>query len=222
MTGECRIPKQKTGKVSAYLKRRYAAVLYKTVRFSYKKAGEEVSTMGKAVKRLTAAILAAAMIMSVGTTVFAAGSPTKGNNTPDTIITTKPAEKSNEVKVVGAQSTKDTLFIAGKQNGKYVKVIAKHTVKKDKKYSKITFELYKRTRVKKDVLTGKSKKSKKIVIKKAKTAKKLVAKHFSKYAFRGYKGTIVVKKSAMTRTQFNLLKKKLRNGGCKAKITYKK
>lgn len=177
--------------------------------------------MGKT-KRLAAAILAAVMLMSAGTSVFAAGSPTKGNSNPDTIITTKPAKKSSEIKVVGAQSTKNTLFIAGKQKGKYVKVIEKHTVKKNKKYDKITFELYKRTRVKKDVLTGKSKKSKKIIIKKAKSAKKLVAKHFSKYAFRGYKGTIVIKKSAMTRKQFNLLKKKLKSGGCKAKISYKK
>lgn len=177
--------------------------------------------MSKFAKRIAAMVLAAAMMVSVGTEAFAANpSGTEGNTKSDTTITTTPAS-ATEVNVTKASSTKDTLFVAGDQNGKVVKSIASSTVT-DKKYSTITFEVYKRTKWKKNVLGGKAKKTKKVVIKKAKNAKKLIAKNFNAKAFKGFKGKIVVKKSAMTKKQFNKLKAKLKKGGFKGKISYKK
>ena len=43
-----------------------------------------------------------------------------------------------------------------------------------------------------------------------------------KKAFKGFKGKIIIKKKAMSKTQFNKLKAKLKKGGFKGKISYKK
>ena len=181
--------------------------------------------MRKFTKRFSALILAATMIASTAVSGYAASSPEKGNDDKgSTIITTEKTSKKNEVAVTNAKTSSDSLknlFIKGKINKKYVKTISSGAVS-DKKYDKITFELYKRTRVKKNVLKGKAKKTKTVVITKAKTAKKLVAKHFNKKAFKGYKGKIIVKKAAMKKKEFKKLKKKLKKGGFKGKIYYKK
>ena len=177
--------------------------------------------MNKITGKLLTLLITASIALSTAACAFAAGSPTTGNTTPETTIVTKPAKKSSEVKVVSAKSRTGNLFIAGKQNGKYVKVIAGKTIN-DKKYDKITLECYKRTRVKANVLGKKSRKTKTVVITKAKTAKKLIAKRFNKKAFKGYKGKIVVRKSAMTKKQYRLLKKKLKAGGFKGKMYYRK
>ena len=66
-----------------------------------------------------------------------------------------------------------------------------------------------------------AKKTKKIVITATK-GKKLNASQFNKKAFKGFKGKIIVKKSAMTKKQFKKLAKKLRKGGFKGKIVRKK
>ena len=66
-------------------------------------------------------------------------------------------------------------------------------------------------------MSKKAKKTKKIVIKAA-DGQKVAASQFSKKAFKGFKGKIVVKKSAMTKKQFKKLVKKLRKGGFKGKI----
>lgn len=186
--------------------------------------------MNRIMKRMTAFVFAASIALSSATGAFAGvGSPTQGNTKPEavtvteqtTVIMTKPGTKSTEVKVVGAKSKTSTLFIAGKQNGKTISVIAGKSVK-GKKYSRVTIELYKSTKVKSNILAGKSKKTKKVVITKAKGSKKLLAKKFSKKAFKGYKGKIVVKKSAMTKKQYRLLKKRLRAGGFRGKMYYRK
>ena len=177
--------------------------------------------MNRIMKRAAAFLVAASIAVSSAACAFAAGSPTTGSTTPETTIATKPAKKSSEVKVVGAKSKTGNLFIAGKQGGRYVKEIAGRTVT-DKKYDRITIECYKRTRVKSNILGGKAKKTKKVVIAKAKGSKKLLAKRFSKKAFKGYKGKIVVKKSAMTKKQYRLLKKRLKAGGFRGKMYYRK
>ena len=176
--------------------------------------------MSKVAKRIAAMVLAAAMMVSAGTEAFASNpSGTSGNTKSDTTVTTNNAS-SDEVNVTKASSTKDTLFVAGKQKGKYVLSLASGTVS-DKKYATITFEVYRRTKWKKNVLKSKAKKTKKVIITKAKDAKKLVAKKFNSKAFKGYKGKIIVKKSAMTKKEFNKLKKKLKKGGFKGKISRK-
>lgn len=183
--------------------------------------------MSKFTKRIAAMVLAAAMLASTAAEVFAAGSPTQGVPTPTpapaptTTIVTAPTSKDNEVSVTGASSVSDTLFIAGIQENKVVSAIASGTVS-DKQYATITFEVYKRTKWGKNVLKGNAKKTKTVIITKASDAKKLVAKKFNAKAFKGFKGKIIVKKAAMTKKQFNKLKAKLKKGGFKGKISYKK
>ena len=90
-----------------------------------------------------------------------------------------------------------------------------------KKYKLVTLELNNQTKVGASVAkTKKAKKTKKIVIKAA-DGQKLTASQFDKKAFKGFKGKIVVKKSAMTKKQFKKLVKKLRKGGFKGKIIRK-
>jgi len=141
-----------------------------------------------------------------------------------TILTTKKTSKKKEVALTNAKTTKDSmknLFVKGWINKKYVNKISTGAVN-DKTYDKITFELWNRTKVKKNVLKGKAKKTKTVVITKTKKAHKLVAKRFNKKAFKGYKGKIIVKKFAMSKKQFKKLKKRLKKGGFKGKIVYKK
>ena len=161
--------------------------------------------MSKLAKRLAAMTLVASMILS--TAAFAAPSPT-GGNTDTTNVTTSPIDDDN-VEVTKATSTANTIVIDGVEDGKHVKVIAKGTVS-DKAYDSITFECYRRTQFKANAVSGTAKKSKKIIITKRSTAKKLKAKNFHKNAFKGFKGTIIVKKSAMTKKEFKKLKKKLK------------
>ena len=90
-----------------------------------------------------------------------------------------------------------------------------------KKYKLVTLELTEKTKVGPSIAkTKKAKKTKKIVIKAA-DGQKLTASQFDKKAFKGFKGKIVVKKSAMTKKQFKKLVKKLRKGGFKGKIIRK-
>lgn len=91
-----------------------------------------------------------------------------------------------------------------------------------KKYKQVTLILNENTKVKANIAKSKqAKKTKKIVIKAA-NGQKLTASQFDKKAFKGFKGKIVVKKSAMTKKQFKKMVKKLRKGGFKGKIVYSK
>ena len=176
--------------------------------------------MSRLAKRMAAMVLAAAMMVCAGTEAFAANpSGGSGNTKSDTTITTTKAS-SDEVNVTKASSTKDTLFVAGKQKGKKILSLASGVVS-NKKYKTITFEVYRRTKWKKNILKKNAKKTKKVIITKAKDAKKLVAKKFNSKAFKGYTGKIIVKKGAMTKKEFNKLKKKLKKGGFKGKISRK-
>ena len=181
--------------------------------------------MRKFTKRFSALILAATMIASTAISGYAASSPDKGNDDDGTtIIVTKKTSKADELAVTSAKTTKASLknlYVKGWINKKYVNKISSGTVK-DKKYDKITFELWNRTKISKNVLKGKAKKTKTVVITKTKKAHKLVAKRFNKKAFKGFKGKIIVKKFAMKKKEFKKLKKKLKKGGFKGKIYYKK
>ena len=177
--------------------------------------------MYKLAKRMAALVLAGAMMVSAATSAFA-GSPTSGNKTADPVIKTA-ADSKGDVKITSATSSKNTLFVAGLQKGKHVRTINSGAIG-SKKYTSITLELFERTSVKKNVINKKAKATKKVIITKHKNAKKLKAKKFNKAAFKnlGKKCTIIVKKSAMTKKEFNKLKKKLKKGGFKGKIKYKK
>ena len=182
--------------------------------------------MNKLAKRMAALVLAGAMMVSAATSAFAASSPTKGNSSTKTFNTA--SDSSGDVKITSTNANSSgasgsTLFVAGKQNGKHVRTITSGAIGV-KKYSTITLELFERTKVKKNVINSKAKATTKIIITKHKNAKKLHAKRFNKAAFKnlGKKTTIIVKKSAMTKKEFNKLKKKLKKGGFKGKIKYKK
>ena len=153
-------------------------------------------------KRMAALVLAGAMMVSAATSAFA-GSPTSGNKTADPVVKTA-ADSKGDVKITSATSSKNTLFVVGLQKGKHVRTINSGAIG-SKKYTSITLELFERTKVKKNVISKKAKK-------------------FNKAAFKnlGKKCTIIVKKSAMTKKEFNKLKKKLKKGGFKGKIKYKK
>ena len=69
--------------------------------------------------------------------------------------------------------------------------------------------------------TKSGKKTKKIVVKAAE-GQKLTASQFDKKAFKGFKGKIVIRKSAMSKKEYNKLVKKLRKDGFKGKITRSK
>lgn len=87
------------------------------------------------------------------------------------------------------------------------------------KYKTITLILNNTTKVEPKIAKiKKARKSKKLIIKAA-DGQKLKASQFDK---KGFKGTIVIKKSAMTRKQFRKLLRKLRKGGFRGKIRYKK
>jgi len=181
-----------------------------------------VNTMKKLAKRMAALVLAGAMMVSAATSAFAAGSPTTGNTTVDPVIVTE-ADSNGDVKITSATSSQDTLFVAGMQSDKPVRTINSGAIG-SKEYSTITLELFQRTKVKKNVINKNAKATKKVIITKHQNAKKLKAKRFNKAAFKnlGKKCTIIVKKSAMTKKEFNKLKKKLKKGGFKGKIKYKK
>ena len=149
--------------------------------------------MSKVTKRIAALILAAAMMVTAAPSAFAGPSAEQGNEPTSLTIEVKKSKK------------------AAVKSGAVMK-----------EYDTVTLVLYQRNKVKKTVLKGAGKNSKTVVITKAKKAKKLLAKRFDSKAFKGYKGTIIVKKSAMTKSEYKKLKAKLKKGGFKGKISYKK
>ncbi len=191
--------------------------------------------MNKLGRKLSALLLAAAVSVSAVSPAFAAGSPTQGQpvGTPvagdagdsqSTVSGYVDGDKTMTVTEVASDGKTATIPASLKaSDGKTydVDVIATGTIAK--KYSKVTFVLNPTTKVQSKVAKAKkAKKTKKVVITAAKADKSVTAAQFSKKAFKGFSGKIIVKKSAMTKKQYKKLVKKLRKGGFKGKIVYKK
>lgn len=169
-------------------------------------------------RKISALVLAAAVTVSTVLPAFAAGSPVTGKGDSDTTVTGETLDDKT-VAVNDVTSTTKSATIPSSLDNRKVSVIRTATIKK--KFSTVTLILNSDTKVEPKVAKNKkSKKTKKIVIKAA-NGQKITASQFAKKSFKGFKGKIVVKKSAMTKKQFNKLKKKLRKGGFKGKISYK-
>ena len=178
--------------------------------------------MKKFGKKISALILAAVSISCV-VPAFAANSPVSGNSDADTKVSAVTTSDKT-CKVTDVTSTSDTAVIPAQvtSGGKTyaVDVIATNTIKD--KYSKGYMVMNSTTKVEPKVAKTKSgKKTKKIVVKAAE-GQKLTASQFDKKAFKGFKGKIVIRKSAMSKKEYNKLVKKLRKDGFKGKITRSK
>ena len=160
---------------------------------------------------------------NLASTAWAATSPV---NAPVGNITEVYGETTggNTIAIEKVTSTGDTATIPATitTNGKTYVVYEIKTGTIAKKYKKVTLIMNNKTKIEASVAKSKkAKKTKKIVIKAA-DGQKLTASQFDKKAFKGFKGKIVVKKSAMTKKQFKKMVKKLRKGGFKGKIVYSK
>ena len=179
--------------------------------------------MNKLGRKVSALLLAAAVTVSTVIPAFAAGSPVSGKVVSESTVSGTTTGNTT-IAVTDVTSTTDTATIPSSitVNGKTydVDVIRTNTIKE--KYASVTLVLRNTTKVEAQVAKlKKAKKTKKIVITAA-AGQKIKASQFSKKAFKKFKGKIIVKKSAMTKKQFRKLKKKLRKGGFKGKIRYKK
>ena len=195
--------------------------------------------MNKLMRKVSALMLTAAIAMGTVAPSFAAntsspvtpvqptdpvGTAVSGNE--ETTATTITAVTTGDTTVAVTQATStDTIVIPATitaSNGKTYTVDAIKTGTITEKYLKATLILNNTTKVEAQIAKNKqARKTKKVVIKAA-AGQKLTASQFDKKAFKRFKGKIVVKKSAMTKKQFKKLVKKLRKGGFKGKIVYKK
>ena len=174
-------------------------------------------------KRLAALVLAATVVMT--SSVFASSvvnSPVSGTtNNSSSTVSGKALDTKQNTDIEKAKSTTKNLVIASivKQDTRTFAVTRINTgAVSGKKYNKITIYCKSNVQFQKQVIKGKSLKSKKLIITIANGQSKLKAKNFNKKAFKGFKGTITVKKKAMTKKEFNKLKKKLKKGGFKGTI----
>lgn len=173
-------------------------------------------------KKMAALLLTAVVAVSTVTSAFAVNSPVSGNSDSSTTVT-GATTSDNTITVTGVTSTSKTATIPAtvtSGNKTYtVDNIATGTIAA--KYSKVYLILNDTTTVSAKIAKSKkAKKTKKLVISAA-SGKKLTAAQFNKKAFKGFKGKITVKKSAMSKKQFKKLVKRLRKGGFKGKIVYK-
>lgn len=178
--------------------------------------------MNKIGRKVSALLLAAAVTAGTVFPAFAAGSPVEGNGDSNTTVSGITKEDGT-VEVDEVTSTTDTATIPAEieSDGKAYKVSVIKTGTFKARYKRATLVLNSDTKVEASIAKSKkAKKTKKFVIKAA-SGQKLKAKQFNKKAFKDFKGKIVVKKSAMSKKQFNKLKKKLIKGGFKGKIVYK-
>ena len=169
--------------------------------------------MSKFGRKVSALLLAAAVAVSTAVPAFAASSPVTGKTGSDTTVYGEV--KNDTVSVDKVVSKGKTAVVPG-----YVtsgdKTYSVSEIK-TKKYNKVTLYLHSSAKVREQIAKNKNaKKTKKIVIEAV--GKKLKASHFSKKAFKGFKGKIIVKKSAMSKKEFKKLVKRLRKGGFKGKI----
>ena len=173
--------------------------------------------MSKFGRKVSALLLAAAVAVSTAVPAFAAGSPVSGKTGSDTTVY---GEVKNEtVSIDKVVSKGKTAVVPGyvTSGDKTYSVSEIKTGTITKKYNKVTLYLHSSAKVREQIAKNKNaKKTKKIVIEAV--GKKLKASHFSKKAFKGFKGKIIVKKSAMSKKEFKKLVKRLRKGGFKGKI----
>ena len=173
--------------------------------------------MSKFGRKVSALLLAAAVAVSTAVPAFAASSPVSGKTGSDTTVY---GDVNNEtVSIDKVVSEGKTAVVPGyvTSGDKTYSVNEIKTGAITKKYNKVTLYLHSSTKVRKQIAKNKNaKKTKKIVIEAV--DKKLKASQFSKKAFKGFKGKIIVKKSAMSKKEFKKLVKRLRKGGFKGKI----
>ncbi len=175
-------------------------------------------------RKVSALVLAAAVTVASVVPAFAANSPVSGKSDSSTTVnaTVNKDGKSVTVKSISSTGKSATIPASVKSGGKNYSVSEIKTNSIQKKYNKVTIVMNDKTKVDAKIVKSKNaKKTKKIVIT-ATNGKKLNASQFNKKAFKGFKGKIIVKKSAMTKKQFKKLAKKLRKGGFKGKIAWKK
>lgn len=176
-------------------------------------------------RKVVALALAAAVAVSVASPAFAAGSPVKGvtEGSKTTVTSTTTGKDTVAVDKISNSEKKAAIpsKVVDQESGKTYKVDLIKTGAITKKYDRVSIFLRNTTKVSAKIMKSKkAKKTKKIVILKVGDTK-LKASQFDKKAFKGYKGKIKVKKSAMTKKEFKKLVKKLRKGGFKGKIVYK-
>lgn len=173
--------------------------------------------MSKFGRKVSALLLAAAVAVSTAVPAFAASSPVSGKTGSDTTVY---GDVTNEtVSIDKVVSEGKTAVVPGDvtSGDKTYSVSEIKTGAITKKYNKVTLYLHSSAKVREQIAKNKNaKKTKKIVIEAV--DKKLKASHFSKKAFKGFKGKIIVKKSAMSKKEFKKLVKRLRKGGFKGKI----
>ena len=175
--------------------------------------------MNKLARKVSALLLAAAVTVTTVVPAFAANSPVAGNGDSNTKVS-GIVQTDNTVAIDNVTSTTEAATIPASVTSKdktyAVSEIKTDTIKTT--YDRVTIVLNNFTKVRKSIaLSKEAKKTKKIVIKAA-NGQRVTASQFSKKAFKGFKGKVVVKKSAMSKKQFRKLKKKLRKGGFKGKI----
>lgn len=179
--------------------------------------------MNKFGRKVSALLLAAAVAVSTVVPAFAANSPVSGNVDSNTTVA-GTVQADNTVAVNKVTSTEKTATIPASitSSGKTYNVSEIKTGTIQKKYDKVTLVLNSSTKVDSKIAKSKkAKKTKKIVVKAA-AGQKLKASQFDKKAFNGLKGKVIVKKSAMTKKQYDKLVKKLRKGGFNGKIVRQK
>lgn len=172
--------------------------------------------MSKFGRKVSALLLAAAVAVSTAVPAFAASSPVSGKTDSDTTVY-GDAEKDT-VSINKVVSEGKTAVVPGyvTSGDKTYSVSEIKTGAITKKYNKVTLYLQSSTKVRKQIAkNANAKKTKKIVIEAV--GKKLKASQFSKKAFKGFKGKIIVKKSAMSKKEYKKLAKRLRKGGFKGK-----
>ena len=173
--------------------------------------------MSKFGRKVSALLLAAAVAVSTAVPAFAASSPISGKTGSDTTVY---GDVNNEtVSIDKVVSEGKTAVVPGyvTSGDKTYSVNEIKTGAITKKYNKVTLYLHSSTKVREQIAKNKNaKKTKKTVIEAV--DKKLKASQFSKKAFKGFKGKIIVKKSAMSKKEFKKLVKRLRKGGFKGKI----
>ena len=185
--------------------------------------------MSKLGRKVSALLLATSVVISTVVPAFAANSPTTGNTPTGT-----PVAATDGASTVEGTTTSDTTAAVNKVSSTDKTAVIPNTIKANSKdylvdeiktgtikdkYNKVTMILNSTTKVDAQVAQSKkAKKTKKIVIQAA-DGQKLKAAKFNKKAFKGFKGKVVVKKSAMSKKEFNKLKKKLKKGGFKGKIS---
>ena len=174
--------------------------------------------MSKFGRKVSALLLAAAVAVSTAVPAFAASSPISGKTGSDTTVY---GEVKNEtVSIDKVVSKEKTAVVPGyvTSGDKTYSVDEIKTGAITKKYNKVTLYLHSSTKVREQIAKNtNAKKTNKIVIG-AVDGEKLKASQFSKKAFKGFKGKIRVKKSAMSKKEFKKLVKRLRKGGFKRKI----